>query len=114
MPCLGSLLHVLDIRDAGIDLKELALHFQSNARDADAKVLHISSANLPKGDTNEVVSLLSEQAHDDEGAREEYTCTHQSNSSHCSTSYSGVQNKADNEEVQLSASSTDGRNSEVR
>ena len=66
IPCLESLIRMLDIRDVGEDVKEQALHFQNRAKDAAvsaknvaAKVLRVPGKAVGRGDDKlEMVPLL--------------------------------------------------------
>lgn len=80
VPCLGSFMRMLDVRDVGEDMKEQALHFQSKAKDAAvsaknaaALVLRVpgTGASSQTGEAYEMVPLLGEGAQI--GAREQHT-----------------------------------------
>ena len=71
VPCLGSFLRMLDVRDVGEDMKEQALHFQSKAKDAAmsaknaaALVLRVpgTGGSSQTGEAYEMVPLLGEGA----------------------------------------------------
>lgn len=114
VPCFGSFMRMLDVRDVGEDMKEQALHFQSKAKDAavSAKnaavmVLRAPSANTQAGEAYEMIPLLHESAQ--RGTREEHTDL----PSPRRRSPVGVQYQVESSEVQLVSSHLDTRDGEL-
>lgn len=114
VPCLGSFMRMLDVRDVGEDMKEQALHFQSRAKDAAvsaknaaAMVLRVPGASAQAGETLEMIPLLREGAQS--GTREEHTNLPPARL----RSADGVQYQVDSSEVQLASCLVDTRDSEL-
>ena len=114
VPCLGSFMRMLDVRDVGEDMKEQALHFQSKAKDAAvsaknaaAMVLRVPSASARAGETLEMIPLLHEGAQS--GTGEEHTNLLPAR---LRSAY-GVQYQVDGSEVQLTSCLVDTRDSEL-
>ena len=114
VPCLGSFMRMLDVRDVGEDVKEQARHFQSRAKDAavSAKnaavmVLRAPSGNTRTGETFEMMPLLPEGAQS--RSREEHTDL----PSPRHRSPGAVQYQVDSAEVQLASSLAETRDGEL-
>ena len=114
VPCLGSFMRMLDVRDVGEDVREQARHFQSRAKDAavSAKnaavmVLRAPSGNTRTGETFEMMPLLPEGAQS--RSREEHTDL----PSPRHRSPGAVQYQVDSAEVQLAGSLVETRDGEL-
>ena len=114
VPCLGSFMRMLDVRDVGEDMKEQALHFQSRAKDAAmsaknaaAMVLRVPSGSARTGETLEMIPLLPEGAQS--RSREEHTDL----PSPRHRSPGAVQYQVDSGEVQLASCLVETRDSEL-